>query len=105
MKFIYITTNVSMLEAMTELLDEMKFTDYQVIEQVTAKSQYGVPRLNTAIWPGYNSSILVQETDSEKVAALIDEINKRNAAAYNNGELIEAFVWNVERSAEVKGVE
>lgn len=94
-----------MLEAITDLLDEMKFVDYQVIEQVTAKSQFGVPRLNTAIWPGYNSSVLVQESDSEKVTALINEISKKNAAAYNNGELIDAFVWNVERSAEVKGGE
>lgn len=86
-----------MLEAITELLDEMKFTDYQVIEQVTAKSRLGDPRLNTAIWPGYNSSVLVQETNAEKTAILIDEINKKNATAYNNGELIAAFVWNVEK--------
>ena len=50
MKFIYITCNVSMLETLTLLLDEMEYADYQVIEQVTAMSRWGEPRQNTAVW-------------------------------------------------------
>ena len=41
MKFIYITCNVSMLETLTLLLNEMEYADYQVIEQVTAMSRWG----------------------------------------------------------------
>ena len=84
MKFIYITCNVSMLETISDLLDELKFTDYQVTEQVTAKSSYASPRLNTAIWPGYNSSIAIQETDNETVSLLKDTIDQMNSSAFNN---------------------
>lgn len=105
MKFIYITCNVSMLEAVTQLLDEEKYTDYQVIEQVTAKSRWSEPRQNTAVWPGYNSSVLVQEADPEKAKSLIQQINQMNASAFKNGELVAAYLWGVEEHAEVKPVE
>ncbi|HCF82208.1 MAG TPA: hypothetical protein DER39_10970, partial [Porphyromonadaceae bacterium] len=88
MKFIYITCNVSMLETVTSLLDEEEITDYQVMEQVTAKSNYSLPRLNTAVWPGYNSSVFIQESDKNKVSSLIETINRMNRSAFNNGERI-----------------
>lgn len=105
MEFIYITCNVSMLEAITNLLDEEKFTDYQVIEQVTAKSNYSLPRLNTAVWPSYNSAIFIQESDTEKVSAFIEKIKEMNQSAFNNGELIALFAWNIHKYLEVKSVE
>ncbi|MDD2246023.1 MAG: hypothetical protein PHI70_08165 [Proteiniphilum sp.] len=105
MKFIYITCNVSMLETLTLLLDEKEFADYQVIEQVTAKSRWGEPRQNTPVWPGYNSAIVVQEADPAKAKELINEINKMNAAAFNNGELVAAYMWGIEEYVEVKSVE
>lgn len=105
MEFIYITCNVSMLEAITNLLDEEKFTDYQVIEQVTAKSNYSLPRLNTAVWPSYNSTIFIQESDTEKVSVFIDKIKEMNQSAFNNGELIALFAWNINKYLEVKSVE
>lgn len=105
MKFIYITCNVSMLETLTLLLDETECADYQVIEQVTASNRWGEPRQNTAVWPGYNSSILVQEADPGKAEALINEINKMNEAAFNNSELIAAYMWGIEKYVKIKLVE
>lgn len=105
MKFIYITCNVSMLETISDLLDELKFTDYQITEQVTAKSSYASPRLNTAIWPGYNSSIAIQETDNEKVSLLKDTIDQMNSSAFNNEELIALYTWSIDAFTEVKKVE
>lgn len=105
MKFIYITCNVSMLETLTLLLDEMEYADYQVIEQVTAMSRWGEPRQNTAVWPGYNSAIIVQEVDPMKAKGLIGEINKMNAAAFNNSELVAAYMWGIEEYTVVKPVE
>lgn len=102
MKFIYITCNVSMLEIVTEMLDEMEMNDYQVIERVTAKSRFDVPRLNTGVWPGYNSSVLIQEPDMEKVTSLIEKIDTMNEQAFNNGELLTAYVWNVESYTKLK---
>lgn len=102
MKFIYMTCNISMVEIIWDLLDEMEISNYQTIEPVTAKSNYAEPRLNTAVWPGYNASVLVQESDSEKAASLIKEINAINDKAFNTGELIAAHLWNVDKSTEIK---
>src|SRR5690606_41547879 len=85
MKFIYITCNVSMLETLTLLLDEMEYADYQVIEQVTAMSRWGEPRQNTAVWPGYNSAIIVQEVDPVKAKGLRSE-ERRVGKECNAGE-------------------
>lgn len=101
MKFIYITCNVSMLETVTRLLDEEEITDYQVMEQITAKSSYSSPRLNTAVWPGYNSSVLIQESDTNKVSTLIETINKMNQSVFNNGERIALFSWDILVCTEV----
>ena len=95
MKCIYITCNISMLETVTDMLDEMNFTDYQVIERVTAKSSHSSPRLNTAVWPGYNSSVFIQESDTDKVSALIETVNRMNQSAFNTGERIVLFSWDV----------
>lgn len=105
MKFIYITCNVSMLETLTLLLNEMEYADYQVIEQVTAMSRWGEPRQNTAVWPGYNSAIIVQEVDPMKAKGLIGEINEMNAAAFNNSELVAAYMWGIEEYTVVKPAE
>ena len=102
MKFIYITCNVSMLETVTSLLDEEEITDYQVMEQVTAKSNYSLPRLNTAVWPGYNSSVFIQESDKNKVSSLIEKINRMNRSAFNNGELVAVFSWDIHACTEAE---
>lgn len=104
MQFIYITCNISMLEIITDLLDEIEIMNYQVIEQVTAKSHYDNPRLNTAIWPGFNASLLIQEENIEKTDDLLLEIKQFNQKAYNNGELIVAYRWSIEKWIDVKPI-
>lgn len=104
MKFIYITCNVSMLEIITDLLSKIKFTDYQVIEQVEAISKWGNPRQNTAVWPGYNSSVLIQESDNLKISELMNQINDINESAFNNSELIAAYTLNIENYVNIKPV-
>ena len=71
MKFIYITCNVSMLETVTVLLQNKKIANYQVIEKVAAVSSFDEPRQDTAVWPGYNSALLVQEADEERARELM----------------------------------
>ena len=105
MKFIYITCNVSMLEILTDLLSKTKFTEYQVIEQVEAVSRWGGPRRNTAVWPGYNSSIIIQESDELKINELMSKINDINEAAFNNSELIAAYILNIEEHIDIKPVD
>ncbi|MFA5641376.1 MAG: PG0541 family transporter-associated protein [Bacteroidales bacterium] len=105
MKFVYITCYVSMLEPLTLLLEELGCANYQVVEQVTARSQWGEPRQNNAVWPGYNSSIFIQESDLSKVNNLMEKIEEMNSRAFNNGELIVAFTLNVDNYIHIKPVD
>lgn len=96
MKFIYITCNISMVDILWDIIDEMEIKNYQTIDLVTAKSSYAEPRLNTAIWPGYNASILIQEADQQKVKTLINEIEEINKKAYNNAEIVAVHSWSLD---------
>ncbi|MGI6717914.1 MAG: PG0541 family transporter-associated protein [Bacteroidales bacterium] len=100
MKFIYVTCNVSMLEAVTEIIDEIKIQNYQVVERVTAKSSKGTPRLDNAVWPGYNSSIFIQEKDYDKVIKLINKVKTMNDSAFNHSELISLSTWDLSNIEE-----
>lgn len=91
-----------MLEAVTALIDELEMSNYQVVEQVTAKSSYSSPRLNTPIWPGYNSSIMIQESDEQKVSLLIEQVSMMNESVYNNSELVALYTWDIASSATIK---
>lgn len=98
MKFIYVTCNISMVEIVWDLLDELEILNYQTIDVVTAKSSYANPRLNTAVWPGYNASIVIQEANDEKVNELFKELKEMNEKVYNSAEIVAAHMWEVYNS-------
>ncbi len=85
-----------MVEILWEMIDEMEIKDYQTIDVVTAKSSYAEPRLNTAVWPGYNASILIQEKDHTKVQTLINEIKEMNKKAFNSAEIVAVHSWSLD---------
>ncbi|WP_244860724.1 PG0541 family transporter-associated protein [Porphyromonas somerae] len=74
MKFTYITCNISMLEQMEELLKELEIQVYQVIPKALAESNFDIPHKDTAVWPGFNASLLVQEEVLAKSEALMKRI-------------------------------
>ncbi len=96
MKFIYITCNISMVDILWGMIDEMEIKNYQTIDLVTGKSSYAQPRLNTAIWPGYNASILIQEEDDSKSDTLIREIKEMNEKAFNSAEIVAVHSWRLD---------
>lgn len=96
MRFIYITCNVSMQEQMESLLRELKISVYQVIPKALAESNFDIPHKDTAVWPGFNTCLLVQEADVTKSDALLERIREMNAQAYNNSELVAAYLWSVD---------
>lgn len=98
MKFIYVTCNISMVEIVWDLLDELEILNYQTIDVVTAKSSYANPRLNTAVWSGYNASIVIQEANDEKVNELFKELKEMNEKVYNSAEIVAAHMWEVNNS-------
>ncbi|HKL08572.1 MAG TPA: hypothetical protein VJ896_07345 [Bacteroidales bacterium] len=96
MKMIYVTCNVSVREPLLKMLEEHKITNYQIIEEVPAKSVKGDLRLNTAVWPGYNSSIFIQCIDDEKVKEIMQNIKSFNQKAFNENELVTACSWTLD---------
>ncbi len=95
MKMIYVTCNVSVREPLLKMLEENDIKDYQVIEQVTAKSVKGEPRFNTAVWPGYNSSIFMQFSDDNRAKEVMQLIKDFNKSLFNDNELITACSWTL----------
>lgn len=96
MKIIYIVVNVSNLEILISKIKTIGFTDYQIIEKISSVSSKGNPRLNTSVWPGFSSGVLVQTNDHVKTETLLDVIRQHNAERFNDEEIIKAYVWNVE---------
>ena len=96
MRFVYITCNVSMLEQMESLLRELEISVYQVIPKALAESNFDIPHKDTAVWPGFNACLLVQEADTTKGDTLLERIREMNAQAYNNSELVAAYLWSVD---------
>jgi len=96
MKMLYITCNVSVREPLINMLEESGVEDYQVIEEVPAKNVKGVPRLNTAVWPGHNSSILMQFSGDEKARYILRKVKDFNRDAYNDNELVTACMWSLD---------
>jgi hypothetical protein len=78
------------------MLEEQKIKDYQVIEQVPAIPVKGDPRLNTAVWPGYNSSILIQFSDDDQAKEMMQKIKAFNQKAFNDNELVTACSWSLD---------
>lgn len=96
MKMIYVTCNVSVREPLLKVLEKHNIKDYQVIEQVTAKSIKGDPRFNTAVWPGYNSAIFMQFSDDNRAKEIMQVLKDFNKNAFNDNELITACSWTID---------
>ena len=80
-----------MLEQMETLLSV-----YQVIPKALAESNFDIPRKDSAVWPGFNACLLVQEADPAKADTLLQRITLMNEKAYNNSEFVTAYLWSIE---------
>ncbi|MFN8239742.1 MAG: hypothetical protein U0X39_03215 [Bacteroidales bacterium] len=97
MKFIYVTCNVSIVDAVTGLLDSAGFSSFQVTEKVLAKSTRGKPRLDTPVWPGHNIIINIQVTDDTSARELIDRLSSFNKnGVANDDELLTVCSWTLD---------
>jgi hypothetical protein len=96
MKIIYCTCNVSVIEMLQQNIEELGVKNYQLFEQVLAKNIKGDNRLNTAVWPGYNSAIMMQIESVELAHLVMKRIKEINSTAFNHNELIVACMWTLE---------
>ena len=85
-----------MQEQIESLLRELEISVYQVIPKALAESNFDIPHKDTAVWPGFNACLLVQEADTTKGDTLLERIREMNAQAYNNSELVAAYLWSVD---------
>ena len=96
MKMIYCTCNTSVLDALLTKLEAINVKDYQVVDHVIAKSVKGDPRLDTAVWPGYNASVFLQFHEDEKAKEVIRKLRDFNKNAHNESELITCCSWTID---------
>lgn len=96
MKMIYCSCNISVLEQIVEILDALQIHDYQIIDQILSRNRMSDPRLNTAVWPGYNASILMQIREEDKIKLLMDKLRQFNRSAFNASEMLTACSWPID---------
>ncbi len=97
MQIIYILVNVSILESFMETIKSCGLNDFQIIEKMLSVSSYGNPRMNTSVWPGFSSGILIQTDEDDKISVLLNEIRHYNQNRLNDDEIIKAFVWKTDQ--------
>jgi hypothetical protein len=86
-----------MQEKITSVLETINVNDYQVVDKVIARSVKGDPRLDTAVWPGYNVIITMQITDPMKARMIVNILRKMNTDNYSNpDEMITVCSWEME---------
>jgi len=78
------------------MLEENSIKDYQLVEQVIAKSVKGEPRFNTSVWPGYNCSVFMQFSNDNRAKEIMIKIKDFNKNAYNENELVTACSWTLD---------
>jgi hypothetical protein len=91
MKLVYCTCNISVLEQVLALVEKCGLTEYQIIDEVKAKPRIGDPRLNSAVWPGYNAIIVVSVTSEIDLENLMNAFRKYNHSVKNDAEILTAY--------------
>ena len=91
---IYCTYNISVSEEMQKILDRLEIKNYQIFDNVLAKTEGSPPRFDTPVWPGYNNSLLIQTENKKKdFVQLIREYNK---SIEDKSEEILCISWQIE---------
>ena len=96
MKMIYCSCNISELEQVVEIIDSFQIHDYQIFDQVLSRNRLADPRLNTAVWPGYNASLILQVREQEKANRLMQKLRDFNRRAANVSEVLIACSWTID---------
>lgn len=95
MKMVYISGNIANLDDLLNLLKQCNIVSFQIFDNVKAFSPQSEPRLDNAIWPGYNFSALMQ-VEEEKYQKIKENVKVFNKNAYNASEFFTFASWNLE---------
>jgi hypothetical protein len=80
-------------EKLVEIIEECDISEYQLIDQVKAKSRKADPRMNNPVWPGYNSAVVMQVVENDKLEGIARKVRDYNSNVYNSSELITFCAW------------
>jgi len=79
------------------LLEENGITDYQMADNVIARSVVGNARFNTPVWPGYNVVITMQFGSDENANRVLDLLRQFNReTAFNDDEMLTVCSWTMD---------
>ena len=75
-----ISCDISYVDDLVQHITLLGLNNYFIIDRVLGKFPQGEPRLDTAIWPGYNSMIIsiVTEDEAKQLKTLILGINQES---------------------------
>lgn len=90
MKLVYCTFNIAIIDDVMALIKKNEIRSYQLIDQVQAKPVVGLPRLNNAVWPGFNATLFVQFEDNQKSIDFLTDLRAFNQNVRTEQELITA---------------
>jgi len=94
MKMVYCIFNVSVAEEMRKILDKVDAQNYQIIDNVLAKTENSDPRFNTPVWPGFDRVATIQ---MEEISELVAEIKAYNSSEEDANEQILVYAWDIEK--------
>ncbi|HEC68253.1 MAG TPA: transcriptional regulator [Candidatus Desulfofervidus auxilii] len=95
MKAILIFYHVEYDEDLMAILEKTGIKCYSKLERVLGKGKHSEPRLDTSVWPGFNSALIIATEEEEKREKFLEELKK-----YTNklkGKGICVFVLPLER--------
>jgi hypothetical protein len=94
MKIVWCTCNISSVDQLTEIIDKSGISSYQLFPEVTGKSNRGLPRMDSPVWPGHNA-VLTAQIGDEVLATFTHLLSNYNKSVLNEDELIFAWAWEI----------
>ena len=95
MKAILIFYHVEYHEDLMAILEKTSIKAYSRLERVLGNGRTSNPRLDTSVWPGFNSALMIGIEEQEKREKFLRELKKYSDNLQGKG--IAAFVLPLER--------
>lgn len=96
MKMLYINFNISTLPDILKIIKDNAIHDYQIVDKALSVNRKGDPRLDNAVWPGYNAIIFIPCKKNENADLILKLIREHNNNAFTDDEIITACKWDLE---------
>ncbi|MDL1955561.1 MAG: transcriptional regulator [Candidatus Desulfofervidus auxilii] len=94
MKVIIIIYHVEYDEELMAILEKTGIKNYSKLERVLGKGKNSEPRLDTAVWPGFNNALIIGVNEEEK-ETLLKELKKYSDKRQGKGICV--FIMPLEK--------